>query len=128
MNRVLIIEGDPAIASLYVELLAHEGMTAEAVASPEQAVVLVDQQPVALVILDVDLPNKIGPKIAWAIREKGHKLPILGLIDAEGDWDPDDLGDLGFTRLLSKPVEGSVLLQNVGELVSTPPRSREAAS
>lgn len=128
MNRVLIVEGDPAIASLYVELLAREGVTAEAVASPEQAAVLVDQKPVALVVLDVDLPEKIGPKIAWAIREKGHHLPILGLLDARGDWDPDDLGDLGFTRLLSKPVEGTVLLQNVRELVSAPPHSREAAS
>ena len=113
---------------MYVEILAREGVKAEAVASPERAVVLTDQSDVSLVVLDVDLPEKKGPKIAWAIREKGHGMPILGLLDSTGSWDPDDLDDLGFTRLINKPVEGPALLQNVRDLMQAPPQAREAAS
>ena len=79
-----------------------------------------------MVVLDVDLPEKKGPKIAWAIREKGHEIPIVGLVDDEGDWDPDDLKDLGFSLLLNKPVDGPSLLLAIRNLIA-PPRTREAA-
>ncbi len=124
-GSVLVVDSDPSISALYVELLTRERMQAQAVSPPERAVVLVDQQPVSLLVLDVNLPEKKGPQIAWAIREKGYEIPIIGLLASDSAWDPDDLGDLGFTLLLHKPVEGTVLLRSVRKLVSS--RIREAA-
>lgn len=124
-GRVVVVDSDPSISALYVNVLAREGYQAEAAPSPEHVAVRVDQSPVDLVVLDVDLPEKKGPKIVWALREKGYAMPIIGLIEPGSDWDPDDLVDLGFSLLLNKPVEGHALLMAVRNLVK--PRTREAA-
>lgn len=125
-SRVLIVDNDPCVSALYVEILAREGLDARSVTPPERAAVLVDQQTVDLLVVDVDLPDKKGPKVAWAIREKGHEMPIIGLVATDGAWDPDDLKDLGFSLLLNKPVEGPQLLLSVRNLVQTA-RPQEAA-
>ena len=124
--RILVVDHDPSVSALYVELLGREGFDAVSVTPPEKAAAMVDQGEVDLVVLDVDLPDKNGPKVAWAIREKGHDMPIVGLVSTEGAWDPEDLRDLGFSILLNKPVEGPQLLMSVRNLVQTV-RAQEAA-
>lgn len=124
-DKILVVGADTSITALYVDLLIRAGLPAESTPSPERAVVLVDRVPVNLVIVDVDLPEKKGPKIAWAMREKGHAMPIVGLVLADSDWDLDDLKDLGFTELMEKPVDGATLVASARKLIGR--RAREVA-
>ena len=120
ITEILLVHGDAAVSSLYVDVLKRDGHNVQVLSGPESIERLLDQNnnnnKIDLLVLDVDLPDKMGPKVAWALREKGHSLPIVGLKTAGDTWDPEDLADLGFNRLLDKPVTGMQLVESVREL------------
>ena len=120
ITEILLVHGDAAVSSLYVDVLKRDGHNVQVLSGPESIERLLDQNnnnnKIDLLVLDVDLPDKMGPKVAWALREKGHSLPTVGLKTAGDTWDPEDLADLGFNRLLDKPVTGMQLVESVREL------------
>lgn len=119
-TEILLVHGDAAVSSLYADVLKRDGHNVQVLTGPEPIERLLEQNnnnnKIDLLVLDVDLPDKMGPKVAWALREKGHSLPIVGLKTAGDTWDPEDLADLGFNRLLDKPVTGMQLVESVREL------------
>ena len=128
ITEILLVHGDAAVSSLYVDVLKRDGHNVQVLAGPELIERLLNQNnnnnKIDLLVLDVDPPDKMGPKVAWALREKGHSLPIVGLKTAGDTWDPEDLADLGFNRLLDKPVTGMQLVESVREL--TRPHASQA--
>lgn len=123
-RNVVVVHSDPSIAALYADLLRSNGHPTESTCSPEQAVSLVDQSTPTVLVLDVDLPQKRGPQVAWNLREKGHEMPIVGLLSPESNWDRDDLRDLGFSLLLPKPIESDALLISVRDLALDRPNGQ----
>ena len=128
ITEILLVHGDAAVSSLYVDDLKRDGHNVQVLAGPELIERLLNQNnnnnKIDLLVLDVDLPDKMGPKVAWALRDKGHSLPNVGLKTAGDTWDPEDLADLGFNRLLDKPVTGMQLVESVREL--TRPHASQA--
>ena len=128
--EILLVHGDAAVCSLYADVLKRDGHNVQVLAAPESIERLLDRNSdsnkIDLLVLDVDLPDKMGPKVAWALREKGHSLPIVGLKTAGDTWDPEDLADLGFNRLLDKPVTGMQLIESVRELTRPNPNASQA--
>ncbi len=67
-RRVLIVEDDPDIAHLVAHYLGRAGFASEIMASGRDALASILNDPPALVVLDLMLPQMDGLEICRAVR------------------------------------------------------------
>ena len=120
MTRVLIVDDDPGFRELLGRLCQGEGLEPVAVATVDEALYALEKHPFALAIVDLCLPGASGAELAWKIRRRDGELPLMALSGHLDEWDTDDLRDLGFRRILSKPAELTDLRCAVRELILRP--------
>lgn len=119
MSRILVVDDEPHIADGLRFNLEAEGHDVTITHDGEQALDLLvrDQLPVDVVILDVMLPGKDGFAVASALRAAGQYVPIL-MLTARGR--PDDVlrgFEAGADDYLAKPFELAILLARVKGLL-----------
>ncbi|KQM75878.1 two-component system response regulator [Sphingomonas sp. Leaf22] len=101
--RILIVEDDAALARSIVALLRSAGHAVDPVARGEDALIALADEPYALVILDVGLPDIDGFAVLQALRRRGDKVPVL-MLTARDALDDRVRGlDLGADDYLRKP-------------------------
>jgi len=119
MSRILVVEDEPHIADGLRFNLEAEGHEVTVTADGEQALALLlgDQMPMDVVILDVMLPGKDGFETAAELRAAGQYVPIL-MLTARGRADDVLRGfEAGADDYLAKPFELTILLARVNGLL-----------
>ena len=91
-GSVLLVEDEESLASLVEAYLAQEGFTVVSVPSGEEALALLDREPVRLVVLDLNLPGLDGLEVCRRIRASSS-VPIVML--TARDEEADRLAGLG---------------------------------
>lgn len=88
MNRILLIEDDPAMVTLYKDLFEKEGYTVSVATDGEQGLKVALNTMPDVILLDILLPKMNGMSVMSRIRttEWGKKEPIIILTNV----DPDD--------------------------------------
>lgn len=110
--RILVVEDEPAIATLLRDYLLAEGhrvrLCADGVSAVDQAL----SWPADLVLLDVRLPGQDGFEVCRAIRRRS-RLPVL-MLTARVD-EPDRIAglDLGADDYISKPFSPREVMARV---------------
>ena len=75
-NRVLVIEDESLIAMLLEDLLPEMGYTVEALAATvSEALALLEQRPVDLAVVDVNLGGESSFPVADVLQQRG--IPFL---------------------------------------------------
>jgi two-component system response regulator TctD len=101
--RILIVEDDAPLARSIVALLRTAGHAVDHVASGEDALLIVPDEPYGLVILDVGLPGIDGFEVLSTLRRRGERVPVL-MLTARDALDDRVRGlDLGADDYLRKP-------------------------
>jgi len=108
VNRVLIVEDEPGLASFIEKGLGSRGYATKVVGDGESALVIASDADFDLLILDLGLPDMDGLSVLRELRRRGERLPTL-ILTAR-----DDLGD---------KVEG--LDAGAGDYVTKPFRLEE---
>ena len=119
MSRILVVEDEPHIADGLRFNLEAEGHEVTVTGDGEQALALLvdDQRPMDVVILDVMLPGKDGFETAAELRAAGQYVPIL-MLTARGRADDVLRGfEAGADDYLAKPFELNILLARVNGLL-----------
>ena len=121
-TRVLVVDDDPNLSRLAAMILESTGTYEVMVVNQSKAALAAARQfQPALMLLDVDMPEKSGGDIA---REAAtdvalRNIPVLFLT---GLVSRDEAGasvyESGGMRFLSKPVEPALLLSSVAGLVA----------
>ena len=119
MSRILIVEDEQHIAEGLRFNLEAEGHEAIVAADAERALklLLTDQEPFDVVVLDVMLPGKNGFAVASELRAAGQFVPIL-MLTARGR--PEDVlrgFESGADDYLPKPFELAILLARIRGLL-----------
>ena len=117
MNRILLVEDDPAITNLLnlhfqppaFELVAHDrGL---------KALQNLEQQTFDLIILDIMLPDITGFELCGRIRTANKKTPILMLSALGQELDKVRALELGADDYLTKPFGVAELMARVRALL-----------
>jgi DNA-binding response OmpR family regulator len=119
MSRILVVDDEPHLADGLRFNLEAEGHEVTVTYDGEHALALLlrDQQPMDVVILDVMLPGKDGFETAAELRAAGHYVPIL-MLTARGRADDVLRGfEAGADDYLAKPFELAILLARVNGLL-----------
>ncbi|MEJ8631859.1 response regulator transcription factor [Sphingomonas sp. I4] len=101
--RILIVEDDAPLARSIVALLRSVGHAVDHVSLGEDALMVLADEPYALVVLDVGLPELDGFAVLQALRRRGDRVPVL-MLTARDALDDRVRGlDLGADDYLRKP-------------------------
>ncbi len=114
---VLVVDDDPHIRDVIMELLTDEGYTAEPAANGAEALLVLQQQsaPPCMILLDLMMPQMNG----WEFREAQRKRPEFAAIPVVTISAHADLlrisVQLDVVEHLAKPLDIDRLLAIVGQ-------------
>lgn len=117
MQRILIIDDDPAITSVLKRGLAYEGFAIDTAGSGPEGLAFAKERYPDLVILDVMLPGLDGWAILSRLRQADPQLPILMLTGKDAPTDQVRGLEGGADDYMVKPFTFDVLLARVHVLL-----------
>jgi DNA-binding response OmpR family regulator len=113
MNRILIVEDEPRLASFLEKGLRANGFTTTTVHDGYEATVLARDADFDLVVLDLGLPGKDGLSVLRDVRAAGNRLPVV-ILSARDDTDVKVTGlERGADDYVTKPFRFEELLARV---------------
>ena len=111
--KLLVVEDEARIAAFLEKGLTAHGYTVEWARTGADALRLGVAPGVALVILDLKLPDLDGLEVLAGLRERGATMPVL-ILSARGQVDDRVRGlDLGADDYLAKPFVFEELLARI---------------
>jgi CheY-like chemotaxis protein len=120
---ILIADDDPTLRAIGAELLSGEGYRVLEAADGDEALQLIEAEPVDLLILDMLMPNKDGLETIMELRRRDSAVRILA-ISGGGSMGVDTLLKpariFGADRTLSKPLPISTFADIVAEMLRSP--------
>jgi CheY-like chemotaxis protein len=118
--RVLICDDESRLVSLTAGLLREFGYEVLTVKSGEEAIACVAQNPVDVVILDVNLPGEDTLAIARRLTEERDLAIVLSSGFAEEDVESELIGLPGVRAFLAKPYGIEVLSSTIRRVLEEP--------
>lgn len=113
MEKLLVIEDDPAIHKALRQLFAGEGYTVESATDGAAGLAAFRASSPSLVILDLKLPQMPGREVCREIRKAAPALPILVLSATTDEVDKVLLLEIGADDYITKPFSPKELLARV---------------
>ncbi len=121
MARILLIEDDPDMSELVVEILSSNHHIVEPVFDGEEGLERLTYYHYDLAILDWVLPGLSGLTLCQTYRQKGGQVPILFLTAQSNVINKVKALEAGADDYLCKPYNHSELLARVKALLRRPP-------
>ena len=123
MNRILIVDDDPAIQLLYAEELSEEGYDVVSSDGEKGLLQLIGAKRPDLILLDVKLRSRSGLSLLRDIRNAFHGLPLI-VTTAYPTFqiDPESIGADAY---VTKNSDLTGLKQQIGKCLATPSPSEE---
>jgi DNA-binding response OmpR family regulator len=113
MDRVLIVEDEPRLASFLEKGLTANGFTTTVAEDGAAAVAIASSENFDIVILDLGLPDIDGLDVLRQMRDRGDNLPVLILTARDDVSDKVSGLDLGADDYVTKPFRFEELLARV---------------
>lgn len=119
--QILLVEDDPSLPEVLAELLRDSGITVLHAASGEDALVMLLEQPIELVLLDLGLPGLNGFELLARIKQAPDTqgIPVIVLTAWNSTKDKIRGFELGATDYLTKPFETAELRARVQSVLRT---------
>lgn len=126
---ILVVEDEAAIAETITYALQTEGFTPLWKTTGREALAVLAAQPVALVVLDVGLPDMSGFDVCRAMQKAGT-VPVIFLTARSGEVDKIVGLELGADDYLAKPFSPRELTARVRAVLrrAKPERAEGSAS
>jgi len=126
MQRILVVDDDPAITSVLKRGLSYEGFAVDTAASGTEALATARERDPHLVILDIMMPGLDGLEVLRRLRAADPRLPILLLTARDAPADQVAGLERGADDYVVKPFTFEVLLARVRALLRRQETARPA--
>lgn len=117
---VLTVDNDISVRELLADIARHAGCEALQASSSREALELLGQRQVHLILLDINLPGVNGQQFLRYIRKAGNTTPVIVI---SGFLTKDVLQDIlahGVTSVMTKPVDIHRLVASIQEALKLP--------
>jgi len=117
MQRILVIDDDPAITSVLKRGLSYEGFAVDIAGNGVQGLGIARERVPDLVILDIMMPEMDGLEVLRRLRSADVQLPVLMLTAKDAPTDQIQGLEGGADDYVIKPFTFGVLLARVHALL-----------
>ncbi len=108
-QTVLLVEDNPLNQEVAVEMLKKVGLRVVIAHNGQEALERVKEHPVALVLMDLQMPVMDGFEATCRLRAQYPQLPIIALSAAVMESDRARAQEAGANGHLAKPIDGQEL-------------------
>ena len=125
MRRILIVDDSPTIRRMVRASLSGVGSGFCEAASGLEAIEQVTLQPVALMVLDLNMPDLHGLEVLKFVRSHARmqSLPVIVLTTRGDESSREAAMAAGATDYMTKPFVPAELAERVGKLFAQAPPS-----
>lgn len=117
MERILVIDDDPAVTSVLKRGLSYEGFAAEVASNGTEGLAILREHPADLVLLDIMMPGLDGLEVLRRIRAADETVPVLLLTAKDAPLDQVRGLGSGADDYVTKPFTFEVLLARIHALL-----------
>jgi PAS domain S-box-containing protein len=123
--RVLAVEDHDDSREVIRVALAERGAQTVVVGSVDEALAVLDREPIDVLVSDVGMPHRDGYALVEALREleraRGRRpIPAIALTAYAGRDDRERLLAAGFQVHVAKPIDPDVLAETVARALQSP--------
>ncbi|HET6934657.1 MAG TPA: response regulator [Candidatus Angelobacter sp.] len=120
MKQILIVEDKPNSRELLRTVLEQQGYAVLEAGDGEQAIKIIREKPLDLVLMDLQIPARNGYDVLKEIRSdpKLGALPVVAVTANAMPEDQEKVMAAGFTGYISKPVALARLREEVNRLLN----------
>jgi len=122
--HILIVDDDPAIRDSMYEFIQMSGYHASMVSSAEEAIALLQENMVEVVITDIMLPGIDGLELTDRIK-KQHDVDVIVMTGYSGDYSYEEAISKGASDFVFKPVRFEELLLRLKRVLKERQLTRE---
>lgn len=102
-TRILVVDDDKAITWSLTEYLKKVGFQVKSAETAEQALSIMEEDPVELVVTDIMLPGLDGLKLTETIKQN-YDTEVIVITGYSNEYSYEDAVDKGATDFVFKPV------------------------
>ena len=117
MQRILVIDDDPAVTSVLKRGLSYEGFAVDIASSGVEGLAIAREHVPDLVVLDIMMPGMDGLEVLRRLRGSDSKLPVLLLTGRDAPADQVDGLERGADDYVVKPFTFEILVARVRALL-----------
>jgi DNA-binding response OmpR family regulator len=117
MVKILVVEDDKSTSKLMCAILKSNGYEALAASDGEEALEILDQHHVDLLIVDIMMPNMDGYTLTEELRGAKYNLPILMVTAKQLPEDKHKGFIVGTDDYMTKPVDKDEMLLRIKALL-----------
>lgn len=128
--NVLVIDDNAANLLFAAEVLREEGWNVHEANGGLEAMVLLETEPVDLILSDIRMPHLSGDQLMTWIQteERFNDVRVIACTAHAQADDVRRMQEAGFDMVLVKPVDADDLLAAAKTCMQRPPRNRTAAN
>jgi len=124
-QKVLVIEDQEDLASLYEQALTKEGYVVSKAYTGEEGVALFEDEGADAVVLDMTLPEMHGVQTLQSIRGMNANVPVVVVTGETSEETRQQCERLGVQQYLSKPADYHDILDALRRALSDPKTTTE---
>jgi len=117
-NRVMIVEDEPNVRLVFRTALLSNDYVLSTAEDGETALRYLRQEPIDLVLLDLQMPGLDGIGLLRRLRAEGNGVPVVIVTAHGGVRDEVAAKELGAIDFLAKPLTPAALRQVVAEALA----------
>jgi PAS domain S-box-containing protein len=118
--RIIVVDDEEDSRELVVFLLEQSGATVSSMASAEEALFAISQNPFDVLVSDIGMPETDGYMLMRQVRslppERGGQISAIALTAYAGEIDYQLALAVGFQRHIPKPVDPEMLIRAISTL------------
>lgn len=112
-KRILVVDDEPDLVEIIGDLFTKQGCTVLTAMNGEQALKILLEETIDAVISDVRMPKVDGFQLLTRMKTLFKTPPPVFFVSGFADQNEDEAKLLGARALLNKPVDGSVISEEV---------------
>lgn len=117
MFHILVVDDDKNTRLLFRAVLENAGYTVSTAVNGEDALTVMDQVHIDLVVLDVMMPKMDGYELTKLLRESNQNLPILMVSAKQLPIDKHKGFEVGTDDYITKPVDDEEMILRIKALL-----------
>lgn len=113
MKRILVVDDEKNIRTLFRDELEEGGYEVETAGSGQEALEKVAQRAPDLIVLDIRMEDMTGLEVLEQVRNTHHDLPVIMCTAVRGLADDFTVWDSKVSDYITKPVDLDVLKEKI---------------